>query len=162
MFDRPILFLDIDGVLNTREFLRVAWFRCDHSRVAQIDPAKVTLLQQLVDRTGCDIVVSSTWRYMLKVIEFRELFSTLGFTGRIRDRTPLSEEWDGAPPRDAPRGLEIAEWLKVNNYDGKFAIVDDAEDMVRLERFCVRTDFGTGLQQGHVDQLIKLLGEKTS
>lgn len=51
------IFLDIDGVLNcdtTKE-------RC-HGMLG-IDPEKVLLLKHIVDETGAQIVLSSTWKY---------------------------------------------------------------------------------------------------
>ena len=53
----PVLFLDIDGVLNSRE----CWDRLRGLR-HKIDREKVALLNEVVAATDCRIVVSSTWR----------------------------------------------------------------------------------------------------
>lgn len=60
---RKIIFLDIDGVLNSADHL-------DHTKhcngYSDISPKKVKLLKKIVDRTGAEIVLSSTWRDLEK------------------------------------------------------------------------------------------------
>ena len=45
-----IIFLDVDGVLNTQE------------TNGTIDEEKVLLLKQIIDKSGAKIVISSSWR----------------------------------------------------------------------------------------------------
>lgn len=52
-----IIFLDVDGVLNNDETKE----RC--MGFLGIDPAKVQLLKYIVDMTGAEIVLTSTWKY---------------------------------------------------------------------------------------------------
>lgn len=47
-----VLFLDVDGVLNN--------YRT--GGIFTVTKSKLRLLQQIVDRTGCKIILSSTWR----------------------------------------------------------------------------------------------------
>ncbi|MBP1183055.1 HAD domain-containing protein [Methylobacterium sp. PvR107] len=49
----PILFLDVDGVLNCR-----ATFMAGGERVWRVDADKVELLNEVVRRTRCQVVVS--------------------------------------------------------------------------------------------------------
>lgn len=53
------IFLDIDGVLNSMD-----WFKENRetSDYTEIDPEKVKLLKEIVDKTGAEIILSSTWR----------------------------------------------------------------------------------------------------
>lgn len=108
-----ILFLDVDGVLNSLK---------TGGRYALKRPC-LRRLENIVKDTKCKIVLSSTWRkdeYALKrlkrVLKYRgiEIYST----------TPILEK--------GFRGLEIQAWLVSNpNPDGyTFAIVDDDSDML--------------------------------
>ena len=53
-----ILFLDIDGVLNSRAYDR----RRNWDEQTNIDETRLPLLREIVDRTGAAIVLISTWR----------------------------------------------------------------------------------------------------
>lgn len=57
-----VIFLDVDGVLNSRAFTMWQIENNGHADVDQIDPKEVMLLGQLVKETGAEIVVTSTWR----------------------------------------------------------------------------------------------------
>ena len=47
-----VIFLDVDGVLSCNE----------HSQSATLEPAKMSRLAHIVERTDAKIVVSSNWR----------------------------------------------------------------------------------------------------
>jgi hypothetical protein len=57
-----VIFLDVDGVLNSRG----KWAGCDLANLTdsgtRIDPLAVARLKRIVDATDAKIVVSSTWR----------------------------------------------------------------------------------------------------
>jgi hypothetical protein len=52
-----VIFLDIDGVLNTTSTTEM------FEEYTFVEDEKVQLLKQLVTRTGAKIVLSSSWRY---------------------------------------------------------------------------------------------------
>ena len=53
-----VLFLDMDGViLSGRELRRT-------KNNSYVPPSAVALLNQVVERTGCQVVMSSAWRYL--------------------------------------------------------------------------------------------------
>ena len=61
-----IIFLDIDGVLNTER----QHDRCVEAGLAYVDnfgyafdPVSVANLKRIVDETGADIVISSSWKF---------------------------------------------------------------------------------------------------
>ena len=54
---KKIIFLDVDGVLNSAKFDREK-----PKEAGNIDESRLTLLKTLVDKTGAHIVLSSTWR----------------------------------------------------------------------------------------------------
>ena len=72
---RPVLFLDVDGVLCTPLSVRLDQvFRRPMDRQF-FDPVALFWLQKLVRRTGAQVVLSSSWRYALEDGDL--------FTGRI-------------------------------------------------------------------------------
>lgn len=154
---RPILFLDIDGVLNSH-----AWFSRRPEKpfenwANRIDPAAVGLLNQLIDRVpDVQFVLSSSWRLYHELDVVRALLRERGFVGEIIDKTPhlLPRRMSG-PGR--PRGEEIALWRESNQHTGPFVILDDDSDMGDLLPHLVKTRFGRGLTQVHVDRAVKAL-----
>jgi len=132
-----VIFLDIDGVLNYR-----------HMR--DICPKAVALLNSLVEKTGANIVISSSWRISVSMIRICEELVSCGFKfpERIIGCTP------SVPERE--RGHEIKLWLKQVPVD-KFVIIDDLDDVGNLFPFLVKTDTFIGLQQVHVDKALGIL-----
>jgi len=115
---KPILFLDVDGVLN----------RCGHSAQG-LESDKLDLLQWIVTRSRCDVVVSSTWRTLPDCK--RRLLRALA----ERDIEPIG----CTPDLNCSRGTEISVWLKLNRAGENFVILDDDEDMGELLPHLVRT-----------------------
>jgi hypothetical protein len=142
----PVLFLDFDGVL--------AWVNGTQGRDT-VDPAAVAQLQRVVRETGCDVVVSSTWRY---VFTEEELAAKIGVP--VAGATPKT--WDGT------RGHEIALWLEQHPTD-TYAIVDDDTDILPEQRphfVCTPCDWSPGWPERHenrgldeaaADALIRIL-----
>ena len=132
-----VIFLDIDGVLNYRG-------------MSDVCPKAVSLLNDLLEKTGANIVISSSWRIYMSMIRIREELVGAGFrfTERIIGSTPC------VPERE--RGYEIKLWLKQVPVD-KFVILDDCDDVGNLFPFLVKTDTFIGLQQVHVDKALGIL-----
>ena len=162
--ERRVLFLDVDGVLNHREWLRVhgrqnvsteEWRQARHR--AHLDPACVARLERVITSTGCVLVLSSSWRYSL---------STEEMEARLRERGAPSARVIGETPKGLPRasgliaaprrGEEIGAWLAQHSIDS-FAIVDDDEDIDPFMDRLVRTSFESGLQDEHVNRLVEML-----
>jgi len=159
-----IIFLDFDGVLNDFKLLSEASKRGAHkdgwNHLAMIDPSKVELLNQIVEKTGAKFVVSSTWRIKSSIDELQGYLDHHGFKGEIIDCTPMT--FGGF------RGREIRLWLEDVSDEGidveKFVIVDDDTDMGILIDKLVLTSFGNGeedgtggLMQEHVDEIVRRL-----
>ena len=145
-----ILFLDVDGVLNTRKVLLEG----------DVDPIDIDCAEQLervIKESGCKIVISSTWRIFGEVYILRAINKALG-----RRSPSIEESVVGVTPsktsNDECRGDEIQTWLDQNqNKVDKFAIVDDDVDMGDLMGHLVRTDPEFGLTEELADQLIERL-----
>lgn len=146
--DRSVLFLDVDGVLNCR-----ATFMRPGEPVWRVDPEMVALLNEVVKRTGCRVVMSSSWR--IGPYSGRD-----GCRAILRARgvkAPFAREWRTPGSRDGIRGGEIAEWL-LRNGSPAYAIVDDDSDMLEHQRpRFVQTSFEHGLTRERADRLIALL-----
>lgn len=154
-----IVFLDIDGVLNSWRYYRDlvhAGGTADPWPDRHIDPKPVKHLNRLLADGGAKVVVSSTWRNMLTLDELRRLLGARGFEGEIVDRTPdLSQ--DPAYEGRRQRGWEIGSWLLGRDVDG-FVILDDGTDMVHLAHRHVLIDAKKGLKPRHIEAALALLG----
>jgi hypothetical protein len=156
-----VLFLDVDGVLNSAEFfhrVRDTITKDRHVAIEHIDPEAVKRLSDIVDATGAKIVISSVWRYMHRPAEMWAILGHHGFRGHVIGATRRSTE-------SKARGKEIDAWLSESGSDRKdpvecFAILDDDADMEPHMDRLVQTSWQSGLQDAQVKQAIKLLGRK--
>lgn len=157
-----VLFLDVDGVLNSGPWLMKETKESQefHRRTdmdidaMSLNPAAVARLQRIVDATGAKIVLSSSWRYMYKPEKFMYLLRAHKFVGDLIGATPLTEN---VPGRKC-RGDEVAMWLKENSFLDikKFVILDDDESFGDLEHRLVRTKFEHGLTDSDAEAAIAL------
>lgn len=143
--ESPILFLDVDGVLNHEEtFL-------DRKREDMIAPECAARLFGLLERTGAKVVLSSSWRG-LPGLEAR--LEKAGVMAHVISRTPHNVT------NDQVRGHEIEAWLMSHpTPPTRYAIVDDESDMLPEQLpFFVQTDFRKGgLLDEHVAKLEQIL-----
>lgn len=106
--EKPTIFLDIDGVMAVRSQ--------NFSRVA------VDALNELTDKTGAEIVISSDWRYFYKLSELKEKFKDEGITGQVVDCTDLS----GDSETPGIRVTEINSYIEKHDIT-KYVIIDDID-----------------------------------
>jgi hypothetical protein len=106
---KKVIFLDIDGVLNCRQ-------TPNPRRLPYVvDPQLLGRFKRLVERSGADLVLSSTWRY-----DPAGLFSAKHWGVPFVDVTP------DMPKR--PRRDEILAWLKTHLDVERFIVIDDEDD----------------------------------
>lgn len=143
-----ILFLDIDGVLNSERFHR-ALVSDNFPYGMEIDPTSMALLKSFLDANSTvKIVISSSWRDTLSLTQFNELFATYDICNKIIDLTS----------NDVTKSASIELWLK-HNKPYKFAIIDDDQlfDIGhRLHKYQVKTSMGVGLQKKHLVDIEEL------
>jgi len=150
-----IIFLDIDGVLNSRRwFVANRFDEGKQSTLGELDPEAVARVQTLVDRTGASVVISSTWRLLYRKLTLQSILARAGLKARLAGTTP-------AHPRDV-RGDEIQAYLNVANLvptqrPAGIVILDDDSDMAHLAPWLVQTTFADGLMDEHVEQAIEVL-----
>jgi hypothetical protein len=145
---RRILFLDIDGVLNSRRWferspLTGPWGTGGSAKrddmLSHLDPTACARAQRLCEETGSEIVISSTWRLLYKLSALRHVLALRGLTVPVLGRTPSSH---------VERGHEIQAWLDRHGRKAGvtgMVILDDDRDMVHLTPWLVRTRFEHGL-----------------
>jgi hypothetical protein len=148
-----ILFLDFDGVLNHTEHF--ASLPPDRTAAdvdvdcESFDLACIARLNAIVDRTGCKVVISSTWRHEYTRSDLQGHLVRHGYAGKVHGVTPV------LPGK--PRGAEIAAWLSERPAIEFFVILDDNSDMGPLRGRLVQTSFATGLQDEHVEAVVRML-----
>lgn len=133
----PIIFLDIDGVLNHELFFRGLSSpkpRPKDRPYSEIDPNSLEYLNTIIDLTKAKVVISSTWRLFHTVTELKEIFSKCGFhkDGEIIGAT------ENLRSENCLRGNEILKWIKDNEklvgapyYEyNRYVILDDDSDML--------------------------------
>ena len=130
--DPFFVFLDFDGVLNSREFFDMRRDPDADGWAADIDPRAVSYLNDLLGADG-RVVVSSTWRYTHNEIQLDALLREHGFTGKIVGLTPDFRERSGSL-----RGDEVQAWLQ-SYYEAEgldfdalpaYVILDDCTDFL--------------------------------
>lgn len=154
-----VLFLDIDGVLNSGNYIKRLDGQFDDPQY-QIDPEAVVRLNAITNLTDCKIVVSSTWRLAFlnrmagPLRSLQGCLQMYGITGDIIGMTPNKPNCTRNQ-----RGKEIQSWLDdhIGQVD-KFVIIDDDSDMGRLLPHLIKTIFNDGIQDIHVRRIVEILG----
>lgn len=148
----PVLFLDIDGVLNGHEY----------NEEAQSNGIRADCVQRLnrvLGMTDCSIVLSSAWRYMV----LRGAMTLQGFSYMLRThgvRSPMrligcfGEDDQTEDPDE--RARQVLAWRAEHEHTGRWAVVDDM-DLGFLGMPFVQTDKTKGLTDEDADRLIKFL-----
>jgi hypothetical protein len=164
----PILFLDVDGVLNCHE-------HDPDVLCGQIHPDKVDRLNRVLRVTGAKIVLSSAWRYLIH----RGEMNLQGFEWLLRSHRVLAGRlvgitapdtmtramYDGDPttwtPAPNERGPQISRWLEQNGgrTGRRYAVVDDLDLGITAEGHpFVKTVGDVGLTEADAGRLVRVLG----
>lgn len=155
--DRPVLFLDVDGVLNGHDYDQIA-LSCTLRRSCVLE------LNRVIEATNCQIVLSSSWRYMvlggaITLAGFAYLLRTHGVTAAIR----IVGHTDGDAEHRIKdeRSAQIKAWLARHPEITRYAVVDDMpEENDAFEGLpLVRTQHRDGLTADDANKLIRLLAK---
>ena len=151
-----IVFLDIDGVLNSLNYRRRMGMQYFSD---MIDRRKMPLLKKIVEATNAKIVLSTTWRKYWNEGEsqldpagenINRIFGEYGMS--VYSKTPVLE--------NSGRAAEIKAWLRRNPYVEGFVILDDKDFgwPADLRAHFIRTDLnGDGLEEAQVREAIAVL-----
>ncbi len=171
-----LIFLDIDGVLNS-----TAWSheKRNHeerhhekpAREAQaaikdalsywkrsLDPKAVERVNRIWQETGAAVVVSSSWRTMLKPQELIETLVAAGLRADFDGITPDLYDFLAPPAHRATRWQEIALCITTRGkWTEQFVILDDDPMPDAPAASFVRTDYKIGLTDADADRAIAIL-----
>ena len=138
-----VLFLDIDGVVNNRRTKQNY-----KGFIMGIDPAMAALVQRIVRNTGCEVVLSSSWRL------YRH--------SRDEVERKICKFADITPILYSPRGYEIKVWLTLHPEIHHYAILDDAESILPEQRAnFFQTTWESGLTEDIALAVEKHLNKET-
>lgn len=149
-----VLFLDIDGVLNSRK-----WYEANKQPInfesgimyrsaVELDPAACALVNELCESEGLSIVISSSWRVIHTKGEIVDMFASRGLFAPVIDFTPRL--------RSGFRGQEVAEWLYDHPVCTHHVILDDDPDFYPNQPL-VRTDNAVGITTKDIEKAKELL-----
>ncbi len=152
-----VIFLDVDGVLNSDEYFNNLKNLKKQGIESEVDVDKIILLKSAVDRIGAKVVLVSSWRYTKNGEALKALLSEHGI---VADITPYINN---------ERGLEIKKWLEDHPDTEDFVVLDDEvfdsyDEMLMPKLIKISNgngiNFGEGLQQKDIDEIIQRLGER--
>ena len=163
---RKVLFLDIDGVLNTKWWYTQMDKNTPKDKYGYaFDPNAVANLKKILDETGADIVISSSWKCM-GLSQLEEMWEERNLPGKIVGITPNSVSDELLLNADIDnielfhiRGTEIREWLRKNSKRvSHYVILDDMDNMLPEQQdHFVWIDPDIGITDGNAAQAIMTL-----
>ena len=118
-----VIFLDFDGVMNTiyYEHILSKEGKLNSDPFGAIfDPECVKNLGFIIEKTGADIVVSSSWKYLMTYKDFLDMWEARNLPGFVTDVTPT-------PKIRRNRGDEIDAWLNECQEECQYVIIDDLD-----------------------------------
>ena len=170
MSKRKVLFLDIDGVLNTERHYEY----CCKNRIASderfgypFDPEAVDNLKKIIDETGAEIVISSSWKFW-GLSTMIDLWKGRNLPGEIIGITPqaMSDEMllnaDLIEMEMLPlKGSEIKGWLSEHRRSvAQYAILDDVNDMLpEQQNHLVQINPVVGITEQDAEEVIAILNK---
>lgn len=139
------LFLDVDGVLNSDEWYHEEWNKDHVYPQGDFDPKCVDIINDIVSKTDCKVIVSSSWRTDSNL---QSVFDKAGLKFQIYSTTPFRDH----------RGKEIQEWLDSQTEPYVYAILDDDREMLSCQnKFLVRTNGNVGITNEDANRVINIL-----
>ena len=169
MNNRKIIFLDIDGVLNTK------WWYTQMDRNTPrdkygyaFDPKAVANLGKVVEETGAGIVISSSWKCM-GLSQMEDMWDERNLPGNVVGITPNSVSDELLVDTDIDsmelfhiRGEEIKEWLtKHGKHVSHYVIIDDMDNMLlEQQSHFVQTNPEVGITVDDANKAIVILNKE--
>lgn len=167
---KKILFLDIDGVLNTKrhhEYCYENGIENSDEYGYLFDPVAVQNLTKIVDESGACIVISSSWKYS-GLSTLLDMWNDRSLPGRVIDITPDTESDEFLLNADLEnmelfscRGYEIKEWLTAHGKGVEsYAILDDEQEMLpEQQSHFVQTNTAVGITEEDAEKVIGILSK---
>ena len=154
--NRPVIFLDFDGVLNTEQYLAQLAIDGKPNKDAcgpLFDPRVVANLRKILDATSVGIVISSSWRYLHRLSSLRKMWKERDLPGEILDMIPCGATY-------ISRGEDIECGLDRNGRPD-YVIIDDIDDFFpsQHDRY-VETNPIVGITGADAIKAIEILNSK--
>lgn len=146
-----VIFLDIDGVLNSDEYFKKIKGKKIEGIENEVDIEKIKLLKKAVVATRAKVVLISSWRNKENGILLKQLLMQYGI---LADSTPFIE---------SERGKEIKQWLANHPATEDYVILDDeifdSYDDILIKKLIKISNgnginYGEGLQQKNIETII--------
>ena len=172
-----VIFLDVEGVLNTRETYERAYRMHGHSTMIdlEMDMYRLGYLKQIIDETNAKIVLSSSFRYFFNK-ENDKVFPTSLKGRNLYDKFKRCDLdiYDTTPITMDSREEQIKEWLSNREDIESFVIIDDdSTNFYELYDNLIQTSTmkrnylssfmkeSTGLCERHIAEAIDKINKKT-
>lgn len=170
-----VLFLDIDGVLNDNGYISSAQpgdgslsiVDASYSNAHEIDPERVALVNAIVERTGCEVVLSSAWRLLFGLERVAAWLRERGARFTLLDQTPgagsvvaQNRVWPRFSRWLPRRSDEIQAWLDEHPSVEAWAVIDDDRDADLGDGSFTHVRGATGIETAHVEAIVARLGER--
>ena len=185
-----VIFLDHDGVIclannwGSRFKKQKSFYTEDNPRNSSdetpveyrfdnFDKKAVDTLNEILEKTGAEIVVSSDWKRWANVQEMGEYYESKGITKKPIAFTDsiLYDDYENFPWRlslelEQTRSLEIAEYLGRNTHITHWVAIDDLDMSLRgegdsawgLSNFVLTPKSNEGIKQSGIkEKVIKFL-----
>lgn len=169
---KKIIFLDIDGVMESHRPVKRSWFSFSKKPTEDefgplYDEEAVETLKEVIDQTGAKIVISSSYRnrdgnYFYRLWKKRRLpGEVIGGTPFVTDPDFFDycgfEDLNEANMNN--KAMEVKVWLAKNaDLDTRYVIIDDNENWLDEQRpYVVVTSWQTGLTKDKAMSIINIL-----
>lgn len=135
LFVKPVIFLDHDGVicLSTEWGSRLKNKEGLDSVFDRFNDKAIKVLNQIIEETDCEIVISSDWRFHAPLEQMQELYRIRGIKKVPIGYTTTGLDWKQyrtiTPNNEleATRSFEILNWLEAHPEVTKWVAVDDLD-----------------------------------
>lgn len=151
-----IIFLDFDGVMDTAYYDHILSKNGlpEYDKFGVVfDPDCIKNLKYIIDNTGADIVVTSSWKDFMSYKEILEMWECRNLPGFVTDVTPF-------PPYRRNRGDEIDAWLDECHVECQYVIIDDLDSYNfnehQIPRLLIVNPFN-GLDEETANRAVELL-----
>ena len=155
-----VIFLDFDGVMDTAYYGHVLGKEGlpYHDEFGVVfDPNCVGYLKEIIEKTGAEMVVTSSWKSLMSYKDLLNMWEQRGLPGYVIDVTPSSSGC-------RHRGDEIDAWLKGCKEDCQYVIIDDIDESnfneQQLPRLIVVNSYH-GIDKEAAEKAIELLGTRS-
>lgn len=139
-----VIFLDIDGVLVTRNSIIYQYLNFPDDTSIRFSKKAVKNLNKLIRLTKAKIVISSTWRLFHSLEELKNIIKKQGIRGEIISTTSVEK---ATIEEGIPRGQKISDWLEQHPEVEQYVIIDDdiQADCIQFHPYnCVETSYKRG------------------